>query len=63
MERETLIGLANKYGTPLYVYDADRIADNYRSFVKAFTVKDLKVYYACKANTNVSILRLFKVLG
>jgi len=63
MERETLIGLANKYGTPLYVYDADRIADNYRNFVKAFTVKDLKVYYACKANTNVSILRLFKAQG
>ncbi len=63
MERETLLALANKYGTPLYVYDADKMAENYRSFVSSFPVKKLKVYYACKANTNLSILKLFKALG
>jgi len=63
MERETLMAMADKYGTPIYVYDADQMAANYRNFVNAFPVKKLKVYYACKANTNVSILKLFRALG
>ena len=63
MQSETLLAMADKYGTPLYVYDADKMAENYRSFVASFPVKKLKVYYACKANTNVSILKLFKALG
>lgn len=63
MERETLLAMADKYGTPIYVYDADLMAANYRNFVNAFAVKKLKVYYACKANTNVNILKIFKALG
>ena len=57
------IDLAHKYGTPLYVYDSKKIMDNYKRFVSAFGVKKLKVHYACKALSNLSILRLFKEMG
>ncbi len=55
--------LADKYGAPLYVYDAEKIIEKYRSFEKAFDVKSLKIHYACKALSNVSILKLFRKLG
>jgi len=55
--------LAQKYDTPLYVYDAEKIMDNYHKFCNAFDVKDLKVHYACKALSNISILKLFKNMG
>ena len=55
--------LADKYNAPLYVYDSERIEANYKRFVAAFDVKELKVNYACKALSNVSVLKLFKNLG
>jgi len=61
--RDKLISLAQKYNTPLYVYDGDMIIDKYRSFKNAFKVKFLKIHFAAKALTNLSVLRLFKELG
>ena len=58
-----LEALAKKYGTPLYVYDGDMIIKKYNEFKNAFKVKDLKIHYAAKALTNLSILKLFKELG
>jgi len=58
-----LEAIAKKYGTPLYVYDGDMIIDKYNEFKNAFKVKDLKIHYAAKALTNLSILKLFKELG
>jgi diaminopimelate decarboxylase len=55
--------LALKYGTPLYVYDGRKISDQYRRFTSAFSVKQLKVYYACKALANINILRHVRSLG
>lgn len=61
--KDRLINLAEKYSTPLYVYDGDKIIAKYNSFKNAFKVKNLKIHYAAKALTNISILRLFKELG
>lgn len=58
-----LLELANKYGTPLYVYDGDYIKSKYFQFSEAFKVKDLKIHYAAKALTNQAILQLFNKLG
>ena len=55
--------LSEKFGTPLYVYDSKIITDNYNNFKKAFKVKDLKIHYACKALSNLAILKLLKELG
>ena len=58
-----LINLAKKYDTPLYVYDGDKIIEKYKTFKKSFKVKNLKIHFAVKALSNLSILRLFKNLG
>ena len=61
--KNNLIELAKKFKTPLYVYDGDKISEKYNSFRNAFKVENLKIHYAAKALTNLSILKLFKELG
>jgi len=64
LNNEQLIALANKYGSPLYVYDTDKIASQYHKLTNAFKdVKNLKLNYAVKALSNVNILKFFKELG
>lgn len=63
-DREGLLRLTEKYDTPLYVYDAEVMNRQYNRMVKAFSsVKKLKLNYACKANTNLNILKYFRSLG
>ncbi len=64
MTNEQLISISKKYGCPVYVYEADKIIAQYKKITDAFSsVKNLKINYAVKANTNISILKLFKKLG
>ena len=57
--------LAEEFGTPLYVLDEDRIRENYKKLHNAFSSKyhDFKIYYACKANTNLAVLRILEEEG
>ena len=58
------LSLVEEYGAPLYVYDADRMKQQYDRICKAFgNVPRLRINYACKALTNVNILRLFRQWG
>lgn len=59
----SLTSLCEKYGTPLYVYDTSKMKKQYNRLTKAFTSVDVKINYACKALTNINILRLFQKLG
>lgn len=64
MERTQLLELANKYGSPIYVYDTDKIASQYNRLTTAFSsVKNLKLNYAVKALSNINILKFFKNIG
>lgn len=64
MDNQLLVSLTEKYGSPLYVYDAEKISSQYNRLTDAFsTVKNLKLNYAVKANSNISILKLFKKLN
>ncbi|WP_372792458.1 diaminopimelate decarboxylase [Lutibacter sp.] len=64
MDNQLLVSLTEKYGSPLYVYDAEKISSQYNRLTEAFsTVKSLKLNYAVKANSNISILKLFKKLN
>ena len=64
MERTQLLALANKYGSPLYVYDTDKIEAQYNRLTSAFSsVKSLKLNYAVKALSNINILKFFKNIG
>jgi diaminopimelate decarboxylase len=58
-----LTEVAKEYGTPVYVYHAEKIAEQYGKLQKAFADQDVVIFYACKALTNVSILRYIKSLG
>jgi len=58
-----LVDVANEYGTPLYVYDADKITSQYKRLVKAFKGSKIKLKYAQKALNNINVLRLLKEEG
>ena len=50
--------LAEKYGTPLYVYSADQITHRFQLFQQAFAARPHTICYAVKANSSLAILRL-----
>jgi len=58
-----LISIAEKYGTPLYVYHAEKIKEQYGKLQAAFSNTNTIFFYACKALTNVNILRYIRNLG
>ncbi|MBE2247877.1 MAG: diaminopimelate decarboxylase [Candidatus Competibacteraceae bacterium] len=58
-----LVSLCKKYGTPLYVYDTDSMQRQYNRLKAAFSNIDLKINYACKALSNLNVLRLFRDMG
>ncbi len=55
--------LCQEFGTPVYVYDADKIAHQVNTLRKAFKDLNLKIKYAMKALSNVSILKLMNKMG
>ncbi|WP_417860224.1 diaminopimelate decarboxylase [Winogradskyella sediminis] len=64
MKEHTLLKIAKDFGSPVYVYDADKIEFQYKRLTKAFSkVKKLKLNYAVKALSNISVLKLFNKLG
>jgi diaminopimelate decarboxylase len=62
-ERVSLVSLAKKYGTPLYVYSAGQLLDRYRLYSNAFGHRDHLICYSVKANSNLSILKLLAAQG
>jgi diaminopimelate decarboxylase len=55
--------LADKYATPLYVYDAEAVRAAFCQIEAAVPYQPRRVHYACVANSNVAILRLIRSLG
>ena len=63
VEQVPLAEIAQRYGTPCYVYSHTALADNYRQFESAFAGREHLVCYAVKANSSLAILHLFARLG
>ncbi|WP_213523397.1 diaminopimelate decarboxylase [Nonlabens sp.] len=64
MNNQDLLNIARDFGSPVYVYDAEVIVAQYERLVAAFAkAKNLRIHYAVKALSNISILKLFKQLG
>ena len=64
MEQKTLLQIAEEFGSPIYVYDAHKIEAQYKRLTTAFGgVKKLKIHYAAKALTNISVLKFVSKLG
>ncbi len=58
-----VLKLVEKYGSPLYVYDTQKMESQYKRLSDAFKGINLRLNYACKALTNINILRFFQLLG
>jgi len=63
LSREQLLELADRFGTPLYVYHAERIREQYETLTGAFADVKARFFYACKALSNINILRYVNSLG
>jgi len=64
MQSQELVKLAESFGSPLYVYDAEKIHSQYKRLTNAFAkVPRLRINYACKALSNITILKLLKSYG
>jgi diaminopimelate decarboxylase len=59
----SLATLARRYGTPLYVYSGDQIAERIKLFQQALAGRDHLVCYAVKANSSLAILKLLAECG
>lgn len=55
--------LAEKYQTPLFVYDFDHIKSRYRAIKDAFSGRSSLILYAIKANPNLSVIKTLAELG
>ena len=63
LSHQQLIDIAKEFGTPVYVYHAEKIKEQYNKLVSAFSIIDTKFFYACKALTNVNILKYIDSIG
>ena len=64
MQPRDLVQLAEQFGSPLYVYDAEKIQSQYNRLTSAFSkVERLRINYATKALSNLAILQLLKQIG
>ena len=64
MTNEHLLAVAKEHGSPVYVYDSEKIIAQYNRLSNAFKkVKRVKLNYAVKALSNIAILKLINSLG
>jgi diaminopimelate decarboxylase len=62
-ENVSLVDLAERFGTPAYVYSKAAILDNFAAYKTAFSDIDPLICYAVKANSNLSVLSLLAKAG
>ena len=63
LSREQLLTAAGSFATPLYVYHAEKIREQYEAITSAFAGMNARFFYASKALTNLNILRYIRDTG
>ena len=64
MKNSDLIDIAQEFGNPIYVYDSKKIKFQYERLTSAFKdIGNLRINYATKALSNLSVLKYMKLLG
>ncbi|MEQ1527169.1 MAG: diaminopimelate decarboxylase [Gallionella sp.] len=63
VEQVPLVDIAEKYGTPCYVYSRAALVDGMNQFKNALQGKEHLICYAVKANPNLAILNVFARMG
>ena len=58
-----LLAIAEEFGTPLYVYHAEKITEQYAKLQAAFDQQQTRFFYASKALTNINIIKHILQLG
>jgi diaminopimelate decarboxylase len=60
---EQLVAIAQEHGSPVYIYNTAQIDKQYKKLTTAFKKTDTKIFYACKALSNINILKHINSLG
>lgn len=63
ISREHLIDMAKEFGTPLYIYQKEKIESQYKKLTNAFKESNTKFFYACKALSNINVLKIIQRIG
>jgi len=63
LSHNQLAAIADEFGTPVYIYHTEKIAEQYQKLKDAFAGQDVVFFYASKALTNINVLRYIKSLG
>lgn len=63
LNNQDLIDIAETYGSPIYVYDSSIIERQYNKLATSFSNSNAKFFYACKALSNINILKLMHKIG
>ena len=63
VERVRLVEIAERFGTPSYVYSRTALELSYREFDQACSGRDVLICYSVKANSNLAVLNLLARLG
>ncbi len=58
-----LLSIASEFGTPVYIYHSEKIAEQYNKLKQAFRSFDSKIFYAAKSLTNVNVLKYIQSIG
>ncbi|OOG70550.1 diaminopimelate decarboxylase [Algoriphagus sp. A40] len=59
----SISALADEFGTPLYIYDGEKITSQVKTLQEAFSAVPLKIKFATKALSNINILKLIRKAG
>ena len=60
---QQLADTAKEFGTPVYIYHAEKIKEQYLRLTTAFKKSDARIFYACKSLTNINVLKFIHSLG
>jgi diaminopimelate decarboxylase len=63
ISQQQLIDIASEFGTPVYVYHAEKMATQYQKLKQAFRGCDARIFFACKALTNINVLKWMQSMG
>jgi diaminopimelate decarboxylase len=57
------IELADKYGSPVYIYQTSKMKQQYDKMLQAFKDIRVRINFACKALNNLNVMKFFQKLG
>ena len=63
LSHQQLSAIAKEFGTPVYVYHAEKIKEQFEKLNSAFKDCNARFFYACKALSNINVLKYIQQLG